>query len=139
MPAHGQPTIGARPVTSEPLYIVAVLAALVAASEWLARRTALRHLGPALVVIVLTAIVANVGAIPTYSDDVPVYVAVFEQVAPLGIFWLLLQVNLRSVLRAGLPMAALFSIGALGTTAGVLCGMWVIDGRTAFGEPITPS
>ena len=67
---------------THPLLILAVLGANVAASEWLARHTVLRHLGSALLVIVLTAIVANVGVIPTYSDEVPVYGGVFQYLAP---------------------------------------------------------
>ena len=63
---------------SHPLFVLAVLAANVAASEWLARHTWLRHLGSALLVIVLTSIAANAGLIPTYSNDVALYVGVFD-------------------------------------------------------------
>ena len=41
---------------SYPLFVVAVLALNVTVSEWLIRHTALRHLGSALLVIVLTAL-----------------------------------------------------------------------------------
>jgi uncharacterized membrane protein len=118
---------------TDPLLILAVLGVNVALSEWLARRTWLRHLGSALLVIVLTAVAANTGLIPAYSDEIPIYSGVFEYLAPLAIFLLLLRVNLRGILQAGLPMLTLFLLGSAGTVAGVLCGMWAVGGADAFG------
>ena len=115
------------------LAIAAVLAFLIALCEWLAARTWLRHLGAALLVIVLTALVANVGIIPTYSDAVPLYGAIFTYVAPLGIFWLLLLVDLRSLREAGLPTLTLFLIGAAATAAGAAAGHWLVGGEAALG------
>jgi uncharacterized membrane protein len=121
-------------MTTNPLLILSVLALNIALSEWLARRTWLRHLGSALLVIVLTAIAANLGLIPTYSDEIAVYSGVFAYVAPLAIFLLLLQVDLRGIARAGLPMLGMFALGAAGTVAGVLAGMAAVGGPRAFGE-----
>lgn len=124
-------------VTTNPLYILAVLCVIVSASEWLVRRTILRHAGTALLGILVTAIVANAGLIPAGSSPeapVPVYDAIFAYVAPLAIFWLILNVNLRDVLRAGVPLVTLFCIGSLGTVAGVLAGMAVVDGARSIGE-----
>jgi uncharacterized membrane protein len=119
----------------DPLFVLAVLALCVVGSELFVRRTALRHLGSALVVIVVTAVVANAGLIPTYADGVSaVYDGVFAYVAPLGIFWLLLRVNLRDVRRAGAPMIAAFVAGAVGTILGVVAGMAVVGGEASFGE-----
>ncbi len=118
------------------LYILAVMSLLIAASEWLVRRTVLRHVGSALLVILLTAVVANLGMLPTGSTEaapVPAYDYIFTVIAPLSILWLLLQVSLRDLLRAGGPIIALFLIGALGTVAGVLAGMWVVDGPVSVG------
>ncbi|MDJ0939663.1 MAG: DUF819 family protein [Woeseiaceae bacterium] len=114
--------------------ILAVLVGLIAVSEWLARSTWLRHLGAALLVILLTAIATNVGIIPPYGADTPVYRTIFGYVAPLGIFWLLLLVDLKSVLRVGTPTLLLFLVGALGTALGVFAGHWVVGGEAAFGE-----
>ncbi len=50
--------------------IAAVLAFIIALCEWLAANTWFRHLGAALLVIVVTALVANLGLIPTYSLEV---------------------------------------------------------------------
>lgn len=117
----------------DPLFVSGVLFANVVVSEWLVRHTPFRHAGTALLVIVVTAVTANLGWIPTTSDKTPVYGGVFDYVAPLAIFWLLLQVNLKEVLRAGGPMIAAFLIGAVGTTAGVLVGMWAISGQSVLG------
>ncbi len=118
------------------MYVLAVLCALVAGSEWLVRRTALRQFGTALLVILVTAVVANVGVLPTGStaeNPVPVYDGIFAYLAPLSIFWILLGVHLRSVLKAGLPLVALFVIGSLGTALGGVVGMWLVDGATRIG------
>ena len=103
---------------TDPIFIVAVLSLNVFLSEWLVRHSFCRHFGAALLVIVLTAIVANLGVIPTSTGGSPVYDGVFEYVAPLAIFWLLLQVSIRDILKAGMPMVVMFFIGAAGTLVG---------------------
>ncbi len=119
---------------SSSMFVIAVLGLNVALSEWLAHRTWLRHLGSALLVIVITAAMANAGLIPAYTDDVPVYNGIFEYLAPMAIFLLLLRVHLRGLFGVGLPMLALFGLGMVGTAAGVLAGMQVVGGSRAFGE-----
>ena len=123
-----------HPMERESLFILAVLAANVALSEWLVRHTALKHLGSALLVILLTALTANVGLVPTFSAEVPVYTGVFDYLAPMGIFWLLMRVNLADLRHAGLEMVSLFLLGSAGTVAGVLAGLAVVGGSEAFGE-----
>jgi len=118
---------------TQPLWVIAVLAGAAAASEWLARRTVLRHLGSALLVIVLAAVAANLEIIPSVTDGSPVYDHIFSTIGPLAIFWLLLQVDLKSVLRAGTPMLTLFSLGAAGTFGGVLAAMALLGGGEVFG------
>jgi uncharacterized membrane protein len=105
------------------MFLIGILALLIAASEWLVRHTPLRHAGTALLAILLTAVVANLGLIPSGSDaaaPVPVYDAIFTHVAPIGLFWLLLQVRVATIVRAGPAMLALFLIGAVGTVLGVI-------------------
>jgi len=105
------------------------------------RKTFLRHLGTALLAIIVTALVANLGVIPagsTPAAPVPVYEGIFAYVAPLAIFWLVLPVNLKSLLRAGVPMLVLFLIGAAGTTAGVFVGMWLTNGAEHIGPLYAP-
>jgi uncharacterized membrane protein len=125
---------------TDPLFILAVLFVVIAASEWLARRGAMRYVGSALLVILLGAVVANAGIIPAGSTPeapVPVYEAIFAYVAPVAIFWLLLAVNLRDMLKVGLPLVALFLLGAAGTVGGAVLGMWMIRGEQAIG-PLYP-
>lgn len=118
----------------QPLYVLGMLCLSMLISEWLVRRTFLKHLGTALVVIVLMAVLANLGIVPSASNSSPVYGGIFQYVAPISIFFLLLDVNLNSIKKAGAPMLILFGIGSLGTMLGVLAGMKLIDGSTVFGE-----
>lgn len=114
-----------------------MLCLIMVLSEWLIRRTFLRHLGVALLVILLTAIAANLGILPagsTAARPVPTYEVIFAYVAPISIFWLLLRVNLKELLQAGLPLVLLFLIGSLGTTIGVVVGMWAVSGHESIGE-----
>lgn len=118
------------------LYVLAMLCLIVVLSEWLVRSTFLRHFGTALLVILVTAIVANIGILPAGSTPerpVPAYEGVFAYLAPISIFWLLLRVNLREILKAGLPMIILFIIGSLGTTFGIVIGMWLVNGSENIG------
>ncbi|MEJ2514433.1 MAG: DUF819 family protein [Gammaproteobacteria bacterium] len=123
--------------TSDPLWVTAVLAGLIVAAEWLVRRTALRHLGTALLVILLGALAANLGLIPSASEGSALYDGVFTYVAPLTIFWLLLEVNLKAVRAAGVPMLVMFLLGAAGTTVGVLVAITAV-GMDAFGALTAP-
>ena len=118
----------------DPRLILAVLALNIALSEYLATRTCLRHVGTALLVIVITAVTANLGLLPTYSSEITLYSGIFDLVAPLGICLLLLQVSLREVLTAGRAMLTMFLIGALGTVLGVIVGMTAVGGTDAFGS-----
>lgn len=123
-------------LATNPLFILTVLSLLVAAGEWLSERPYFRHIGSALLVIIGGAIVANLGIIPANSTEaapVPVYDAIFGTVAPLGLFWLLLSVNLRSVLKAGVPLIALFLVGSFGTAGGALIANRLVGGPEAIG------
>ncbi|MBK7873523.1 MAG: DUF819 family protein [Saprospiraceae bacterium] len=119
------------------LYVLAMLCLIVVLSEWLVRKTFLKHFGTALLVILVTAVIANIGILPAGSTEerpVVAYDGIFAYLAPISIFWLLLRVNLREILKAGLPMLILFLIAALGTTFGVVLGMWLVNGAKNIGE-----
>lgn len=120
-------------MVQNPLYVLAALSSLIFLSEWLCRHTFLRHLSSALLVIILGAIAANLGLIPTASNASPVYGIIFNHVAPASIFFLLLGVNLKEIRRAGGPMLLAFGLGALGTMLGVWLALHVIDYRAVFG------
>ncbi len=118
----------------QPLYVLAMLCLSVLICEWLVRTTFLKHLSTALLVILFVALLANLGIMPSASQGSPVYSGIFTYVAPLSIFFLLLDVNLESIKRAGAPMLILFGVGIVGTVLGVLAGMYLIGGGEQFGE-----
>lgn len=117
----------------QPTWVLAVIAGVIVLAEWLVKKTWLHHLSTALLVIVFGAILANLGVIPSASDQYPMYGEIFTYLAPLSIFFLLLEVNLKSLRQAGLPMLILFGTGSLGTVLGILLGMQLIDGPAVFG------
>lgn len=110
----------------QPLFILAVLAFNVGLSIWLERNTSLKHVGAAILAIVITAITANLGIIPSSETPTPLYDGIFHYVAPISIFYLLLGVNLKALKKAGKPMIILFLIGAMGTCLGVGIAHWLL-------------
>ena len=118
----------------DPIYILSFLCFLVVLSEWLCKRTVLKHISSSLLVIILTAIIANIGWLPSASNASPVYDRIFQYVAPASIFFLLLGVSLRQLRKAGLPMLIMFFVGAVGTILGVLVALQLIDGPGVFGD-----
>ena len=119
---------------TDPLILFGILALLVVTSEWLVAHTSLRHLGTALLVIILAALIANLGIIPAASTAPPLYDGIFAYLAPVAIFFLLLEVNLRDVKRAGLPMLLVFCLGAVGTVVGVVVASIAVDSERSFGD-----
>lgn len=117
-----------------PFELLVILCLAVAGSEFLARKTLLRHLGTALLVIVATAVLANTGVIPASTQANPLYDVLYDEAIALAIFWLLLNVRLLSVFRASPQMLVLFVTGALGLMLGVPLGMVVVGGPERFGE-----
>lgn len=118
------------------VFILAMLCGVIILSEFLVRKTFLKHAGTALLVILVTAVVSNIGIIPTTSsleNPVILYDIIFQYVAPLSILWLLLKVNIKDILDAGLPLISLFIIGSIGTALGVIIGMKVINGPESIG------
>ncbi|HEY3664072.1 MAG TPA: DUF819 family protein [Chthoniobacterales bacterium] len=106
----------------EPLYVAAVLCLLIAFSEWLSRKKHFSYLGPALIVILAAAVLANLRILPSSQNAPPLYDGVFNYIAPLAIFFLLLDVKLKDLRQAGPPMLILFSLGAVGTMIGAFVG-----------------
>ena len=111
----------------QPLYILTVLFMLVLFSEWLAQKKFFKHIGSVLLVIILAAILANFNVIPSSHNAPPLYEGIFQYAAPLGLFFLLLQVRLKDLKLAGLPMIMLFLLGAAGTIVGVLIGYYLLS------------
>ncbi len=114
----------------EPIYVATVLCLLVVFSEWLSRRKYFSYLGSALIVILAAAVLANVRLLPSSQNAPRLYDGVFNFVAPLAIFFLLLDVKLKDLRQAGLPMLVLFAIGAAGTMLGAFAGYYLIAPQT---------
>src|SRR6056297_1974674 len=113
--------------------ILAILTASIAAAHWLGNKPGGRMVGGALLVIILVAVLANLGVVPLASENVPVYGQLLGTAAPVSIFLLLLNARLASLLRAGGPMLAMFAFAALGTIAGVLVAGWLLDAAEWMG------
>lgn len=111
----------------QPAYIIGILFLLVVVSEWLARKSIFKHIGAVLLIILAAALLANFRIIPSSSDAPPLYGKIFEYAAPLGIFFLLLEVKLKDLKLAGLPMLTMFLIGAAATMAGAVIGYWIVS------------
>src|SRR3712207_5458952 len=109
-------------LVAHPLYALTVLLLLVALSEWLCRRDAFRHVGSALTVSLSAARLANLGLLPSSTNAPPLYGGIFSFVAPIAIFFLLLNVQLKDLRKAGLPMLLLFGLGSACTIAGTVIG-----------------
>jgi len=106
----------------QPAYILAVLLLVIALSEWLGTKKYFKHLGSVLIVIIITAILANLGVVPSSNNAPPLYDKIFTYAAPLGIFFLLLEVKLKDLKFAGPPMLIMFFIGSACTIIGVVAG-----------------
>lgn len=111
---------------TNPVYVAAVLLLLIVFAEWLASKKYFNYLGSTLIVILAAAVLANVHIIPSSSDAPPLYDGIFTYVAPLAIFFLLLDVKLKDLRKAGLPMLTMFLLGAATTVAGVLISYYII-------------
>jgi len=111
----------------QPLYILTVLLLLVLFSEWLAQKKFFKHIGSVLLVIIFAAILANINIIPSSHNAPPLYDGIFQYAAPLGLFFLLLQVKLKDLKLAGLPMITMFLIGSAATIAGVVIGYFILS------------
>ena len=116
------------------LSILTVLCLNIVLAEWLNTKPFFKHIGTGLMVIILTAIIANLGVIPASTPETPLYDGIFAYIAPLSIFLMLLNINLNSLKKAGKPMLIMFLIGSVATVIGTLIAMWAIGGKTQIGE-----
>lgn len=120
--------------TQDPLFIAATLCISVFFAIWLTRFSWGRSIGTPIWVILLGAVFANIGLIPSAMEGSPIYDGVFGYLAPLGIFIALLEVELKSLKNAGFPLLLMFGIGALGTVIGVITAWYLVSPAVAIGE-----
>lgn len=120
------------PFIQEPVYIVTILLLLIVFSEWLAEFKFFKHIGAVLIIIIAAAILANVGLIPSSYNAPPLYDGIFGYAAPLGIFFLLLEVKLKDLKFAGFPMLLMFLIGSAATTFAAIIGYKLVSPQNHF-------
>ena len=117
-----------------PIYVLVVLSLSVILAVYAGKTKFGKQFGVALIVILITAVLANLKIIPSASNSIELYNFIFKYVAPISIFYLLLNVNLTSIKNAGLPMIGLFVIGSLSTTIGILLSWKILSPEIILGE-----
>ena len=109
----------------DPFYILTILSLAIVLGVIIAKTELGKKFGAALIIILLTAILVDLKLIPSASNSIHLHKIIFKYVAPISIFYLLLNANLTSIKQAGFPMIGLFLIGFLATTSGILLS-WLI-------------
>ena len=120
--------------TDDPLYVLTILSLTILLGVYMAKTQLGKKFGAALIIILLTAILANLRLIPSASNSIYLYKIIFKYVAPISIFYLLLNANLTSIKQAGFPMIGLFLIGSLATTSGILISWLILSPENVLGE-----
>lgn len=120
--------------TQEPLFIAGTLCIAVFFANWLTRFPWGKTVGTPIWVILICALLSNLGVIPSAMEGSPVYDGVFLYLAPLGIFIALLEVDLKSVKKAGLPLLLMFLLGSLATVIGVLVSWFLVNPAVQIGD-----
>jgi uncharacterized membrane protein len=120
---------------TNPVYVLSVLCFMVILSVYAGKTKIGKQLGgAALLVILFTAVISNFNLIPSASNSIELYDIIFKYVAPISIFYLLLKVNITSIKNAGLPMVALFILGSLATTCGIILSWYLVNPESLLGE-----
>ncbi len=108
----------AQPLFSEPIEVMAVITLVPVFFVWLEKKTRWKvfQILPAIIWIFLTPIaLSNLGIIPRSS---PIYDTFKSFAVPMFIVLMLLDINLRQVLRVSWRGAGVLVLGALGIVAG---------------------
>ena len=119
---------------NNPIYVLTVLSLVVILGVYVGKTKLGKHLGAALLIIIFTAVLANLKVIPSASTSIPLYDGIFTYVAPISIFYLLLNINISSIKRAGIPMIGLFILGSFATALGILISWYVLTPENTLGE-----
>ncbi|GMQ24898.1 DUF819 family protein [Algoriphagus sp. oki45] len=120
--------------TQEPIFIAGTLCIAVFFAQWLTRFSWGKTVGTPIWVILICALLSNLGVIPSAMEGSPVYDGVFIYLAPLGIFIALLEVDLKSLKNAGLPLLGMFLLGSAATVVGVLASWFLVNPEVKIGE-----
>ncbi len=119
--------------TQEPLFIAGALCVAVFFAQWLTRFSWGKIVGTPIWVILICAMLSNLGVIPSAMEGNAIYDGVFVYLAPLGIFIALLGVDLKSLKKAGLPLLLMFLLGSVATVIGVLVSWFLVDPAAEIG------
>jgi len=118
---------------NDPVYVLVILCLVIVLGVYAAKTKLGKKFGAALIIILLAAVLANLKLIPSASNSIDLYTHIFKYVAPISIFYLLLNVNLTSIKQAGFPMVGLFLIGSLATTLGILLSWFILSPQNVLG------
>ncbi|MFT7258809.1 MAG: putative membrane protein [Glaciecola sp.] len=118
--------------------VLGILCFLILLGQYIAKTKWGKPIGAALIVILLGALFANLNLIPSASNAIGLYSAIFHYIAPVSIFYLVLGVNLQEIKNAGLPMIGLFLLGSAATVIGVIFSYYLIDPSSSLGEFSSP-
>ncbi len=118
----------------QPAYLITIILLLIVFSEWLAQKNFFKHLGSVLIIIIGAAILSNLRIIPSSDNAPPLYAKIFEYAAPLGIFFLLIDIRIKDLKLAGLPMMLMFFIGAAASIAGVIISYRIVSPQHHIGQ-----
>ena len=122
-------------IITNPIYVLSILCFMVILSVYAGKTKIGKQLGgAALLVILFTAVVANFKLIPSASNSIELYDIIFKYIAPISIFYLLLNVNITSIKKAGLPMIGLFVLGSIATTIGILISWFLLSPQEVLGD-----
>lgn len=121
-------------LNEDPIYVAAMLCAAVFFASWLNKFKGWKTIGTPILAILICSIAANIGIIPTATTGHPIYNGVFIYIAPLGIFIALLEVDLKSLRNAGLPILLMFFLGTIGTLIGVFIAWFLVNPATEIGS-----
>jgi uncharacterized membrane protein len=122
-------------IITNPIYVLSILCFMVILSVYAGKTKIGKQLGgAALLVILFTAVVANFKLIPSASNSIELYDIIFKYIAPISIFYLLLNVNITSIKKAGLPMVGLFVLGSIATTIGILISWFLLSPQEVLGD-----
>ena len=78
-----------------PVYVLGVLCLMVILADYTSKTKIGKKFCAALLVILFTAVVANLGLIPSASNSIPLYDGIFTYLAPISIFtycWVLILI-----------------------------------------------
>ncbi len=110
---------------SEPVAIIAVLLGTIHFSMRITARYAwAQRLSTVIWIIFTSALVSNLGLIPT---DAPLYEMLVGVTVPFAVCVILFTVSLKDVLDAGRPMLAAFVLASVGTVLGVITASIVLE------------